>query len=172
LLAVGATLSRLDLHSDNTTPVRDLIDELRGQLRDAREELRDLARGLHPALLTESGLHAAVTATAERLPLQVEVDIPALRWAPDIELSAYFVICEALTNCVTHADCSQASVAIKQHNNYLHMQIIDDGCGGARFCEGGGLLGLRDRVQALGGELSVRSPLGSGTTIKVALPCG
>jgi signal transduction histidine kinase len=172
LLAIGATLGRLEIHKDTVPEARVLVEELRTQLRAAREDLRDLARGLHPAVLSQAGLAQAVEAVAERLPLVVDIDIPSTRWRAEAELTAYFVACEALTNAAKHAGTDRAQVRAYQIGDQLQLWVTDDGTGTAAFCDGGGLSGLRDRVRALGGDLQLTSAPGVGTVIEASLPCG
>jgi signal transduction histidine kinase len=171
LLALGASIGRLELHAE-TPGTRAVVGELRMELSSARQELRDLAHGLHPAVLTHAGLGPAVETIAERLPLGVEVSIPAERWDPNVEGTAYFVVCEALTNVAKHSGAHRARVAVLARDTELSMKITDDGSGTAAFVDGGGLSGLRDRVRALGGDMSLRSAPGQGTEISVRLPCG
>jgi signal transduction histidine kinase len=171
LLALSASIGRLDLHAE-TPAARAVVGELRTELSSAREELRDLARGLHPAVLAHAGLGPAVETIAERLPLGVEVSIPPARWDSNVEGTAYFVVCEALTNAAKHAGARRARVTVLQHDTDLRIQITDDGSGTAAFLDGGGLSGLRDRVRALGGDLHLRSVPGEGTEISARLPCG
>ena len=172
LLAVGATLGQLDLRDDLDPAGRQLIDEARLQLRQTRGELRDLAHGLHPSALTESGLASAMSSIAERLPLRLSIDVPARRWPPDVELTAYFVACEAITNCVKHAGTEQAALVVVEEAGSLVVRVSDAGRGGATLSPRGGLAGLRDRARALGGDLTLTSPLGGGTCVEVTLPCG
>jgi signal transduction histidine kinase len=102
----------------------------------------------------------------------VEVSIPSARWDSKVEGTAYFVVCEALTNAAKHAGARRARVTVLQHDTDLRIQITDDGSGTAAFLDGGGLSGLRDRVRALGGDLHLRSVPGEGTEISARLPCG
>ena len=134
-------------------------------------QLRDLARGIHPAALSQGGLAAALEDVAERLPLPVRVTVPATRVSAAAEATAYFVACEALTNVVKHARADQAEVAIRLAGGQLDMEITDDGIGGADG-SGHGVGGMRDRVRALGGELALDSAPGCGTRVVVTIPCG
>jgi signal transduction histidine kinase len=135
-------------------------------------EIRELARGVHPAILTEAGLGAALTSLAERSPLPVELDgsIDGRLPAP-VEATAYLVVAEALTNAVKHAAADRATVHAWIDNEHLHLEIADDGRGGATLEDGAGLRGLEDRVTALGGSFVVDSPASGGTRIAVELPC-
>jgi signal transduction histidine kinase len=147
-----------------------LIDRTRHELQAAIDELRALARGIHPAVLTEAGLEAAITGLVERLPLDVEVDVPPDRWPPPIEATAYFVTCESLANTVKHSGARHALVTVATEPGTIVLQVADDGAGGAELKPGGGLHGLQDRVMAIGGTLSVISPEGRGTEVVAWLP--
>jgi signal transduction histidine kinase len=144
-----------------------VADELTG----VTEELREIARGIHPAILSEGGLRPALRTLARRAAIPVELDIRTrTRPADPIEVAAYYVVSEALTNITKHASASHAHVAVEEHDARLHLSIRDDGVGGADPAAGSGLMGLRDRVQALGGSIEVHSRPGEGTAILVALP--
>jgi signal transduction histidine kinase len=146
-----------------------LVSEALGHARGALEELRDLSHGILPADLTRGGLRAGVDAVAERLALPVEVDVPAQRLPADVEANAYFVVAEALTNVLKHAraECAQVSASID--DGTLRVEVRDDGIGGADP-SGHGLVGMSDRVAALGGRLAVDSPAGGGTVVTATLP--
>ncbi|GIE76339.1 two-component sensor histidine kinase [Actinoplanes philippinensis] len=146
-----------------------LIDDASATLRDATRELRELAHGLHPAILTQMGLGAALESVAGRFPLPVLLAVPASRWPEAAELTAYFVACEAITNAVKHAEATHVSVTVTDENGDLLVRVSDDGVGGAHR-PGHGLTGIRDRVAAAGGTWSLVSPPGEGTTVTVALP--
>jgi signal transduction histidine kinase len=150
---------------------RAAIEHTRTELRQTLQELRDLARGIHPAILTQAGLAAALEGVAERFPLPIEVDAPKSRCNPDAEATAYFLVCEALANIVKHAGATRAHVHIEQAGGHLKVTVTDDGCGGADFRADGGLVGMRDRLAALAGEITVTSPLGGGTEIEARIPC-
>ncbi|HZH24508.1 MAG TPA: ATP-binding protein, partial [Solirubrobacteraceae bacterium] len=135
------------------------------------QELRELARGIHPAILTERGLTAALGALAGRAPFPVRlVDIPAERLAEPIEATAYYIVAEALTNAAKHAQAASATVAVSRANGLLLVEVRDDGVGGAEIERGSGLRGLVDRVEALQGRLEVESAEGSGTLVRAAIP--
>ncbi|WP_169542104.1 GAF domain-containing sensor histidine kinase [Solirubrobacter soli] len=141
------------------------------ELTDALSELRELARGLHPAVLTEHGLGAALAALANRTPLPVDVTVDLdPRPAEAVEAAAYFVVAEGLTNVVRYASASLASVTARRENGSVRVEVTDDGKGGADIGAGTGLLGLVDRVEALGGSLDLHSPTGRGTTLRARLP--
>jgi PAS domain S-box-containing protein len=149
-----------------------LLDEALGDLADATRELRELARGIHPAVLTDHGLRAAFAMLAERAAMPVTVvAVPEERFDATIEATAYFVAAEALTNVVRYAGASGAELEASLSGGRLVVTVSDDGCGGARRGSGSGLRGLEDRVAALGGDLDVRSPAGEGTTVRARIPC-
>ncbi|MEU4290666.1 CHASE3 domain-containing protein [Kribbella sp. NPDC026596] len=147
------------------------LDEVADGLSVTLDELREIARGIHPAILSEGGIGPAVRTLARRskLPVEVEVDF-ADRLPPPIEVAAYYVVSEALTNAAKHASASYASVEAHLEDGRLRLCVQDDGAGGADPTKGSGLIGLDDRVQALGGTLVVESPVGEGTTLSVSLP--
>jgi signal transduction histidine kinase len=172
---VQQRLLTLSLALGGATPSDDLVAVLgdaRTQVGLALAELRHLARGLHPALLGEAGLLAALEAVAEQLPVPVVVEASPARMDPLVETTAYYVACEALTNTVRHAQARQAVVTALPRGEDLVLTISDDGMGGAVHRPGGGLAGLCDRLAAVGGQLSVDSPDGGGTRIRAVIPCG
>jgi signal transduction histidine kinase len=138
--------------------------------RAAIDELRELAHGIHPAILGDHGLGAAIDGLAERAPLPVVVDVGDERFPPAVESAAYFVAAEALTNVAKYARAARAHVAAAQIGQDLVLSVEDDGVGGAHTAPGSGLAGLRDRVTALDGTLTVESPPGGGTRVRAALP--
>jgi signal transduction histidine kinase len=151
--------------------LRTQISQIADELTGAVDELREIARGIHPAILSEGGLGPALRTLARRVPIPVEVDIRTdTRPTDRIEVAAYYVASEALTNTTKHAHASTAHITVEQRDTQLHLSISDDGNGGADPTRGTGLIGLRDRVQALGGTIEVSSPPGAGTTILVQLP--
>ena len=151
---------------------RELLDAAAAQAKAGIDDLRELAAGIHPSLLTTRGLLAAVEALADRLPIPVEpLDIPTGRFSPAIEASVYFLASEALTNVVKHARATRAGVRIAAASGRLTVEISDDGVGGADMhSPGHGLAGLADRVAALDGEFSVRSEPSAGTTLRAEIP--
>jgi signal transduction histidine kinase len=170
LLALASTIGRA--RAATTDPhTREILEQARLELRQALKDLRDLARGIHPAVLEQVGLSAAVESVAEALPLPVQVDVDAGQLPPAVESTAYFVICEALVNVVKHADAARATVAVHRRTGTVHLTVDDDGAGGATITANGGLAGLTDRVSALGGRLAVHSPTDAGTRLTVELPC-
>jgi signal transduction histidine kinase len=141
------------------------------ELQVAVEELRELARGVHPAILTEDGLAAALESLVSRIPFPVDLEAAEGRLPAQVEATAYFVACEALANVVKHAQASTATVRAVRRNGLLLVEIEDDGIGGAAAENGSGLRGLADRVEALGGRLRVESPTEGGTRIVGEIPC-
>jgi len=148
---------------------------LEGASKEAREaiaELRELARGIHPAVLTETGLPGAIQALVERSPVATTVSaVPAGRYPAPIEATAYFVVSEALANVAKHAPTATAQVAIRQPAGQMVVEITDDGPGGARPGAGSGLRGLADRVASVGGTLHIESAMGGGTRLRAEIPC-
>jgi PAS domain S-box-containing protein len=150
-----------------------LLDEAQADLAIAVEELRELARGIHPATLTEHGLGRALAGLAERSPLEVEITaVPTERLAETVEVAAYFVAAEALTNVAKYAQADRATVSVVHTPHAAVVEVADDGRGGAEMTTGGGLRGLADRVEALGGRLVVDSPLDGGTRLRAEIPTG
>ena len=149
-----------------------LIESASKEAREALTELRELARGIHPAVLTETGLAGAIQALVERSPVATTVTaVPGGRFPAAIEATAYFVVSEALTNVAKHAMAGSAEVTICQRPGRLVVKVSDDGAGGARPEGGSGLRGLADRVASVGGVLRVDSPPGCGTRLEADLPC-
>jgi signal transduction histidine kinase len=146
-----------------------LVAEALDQAEQANAELRELAHGILPPVLARGGLQAGVDALVSRMRVPVEVAVAAGRLPAEIEASAYFVVAEALTNVVKHSQARSAEVKAWVHDGVLHLDVRDDGVGGARP-DGTGLLGLNDRVAALGGRLRVESPPGRGTRLTATLP--
>jgi signal transduction histidine kinase len=149
------------------TEIVRVADELGGVV----EDLREIARGIHPAILSEGGLGPALRTLARRAAIAVELDIAAMaRLEEPIEVAVYYVVSEALTNVTRHAHASVVRVTLEERDDGLHLSVRDDGAGGADPARGSGLIGLRDRVEALGGSLEVNSPRGEGTLLGVQLP--
>jgi signal transduction histidine kinase len=149
-----------------------LIDSAAKEAREALTELRALARGIHPAVLTETGLAGAIQALVERSPVATTItEVPSARFPAVIEATAYFVVCEALANVAKHAGADAADVTIRTLPGRLVVQVSDDGAGGARSERGSGLRGLADRVASAGGTLRVDSPPGAGTKLEAEIPC-
>ena len=149
-----------------------LVDEAHAEAKLALAELRDLARGIHPAILADRGLDAALSALVRRTPIPVTVIVVLpQRPPPSVESAAYFVVSEALTNVSRHAGASRATVSITQADGVLVLEVSDDGAGGADPAGGTGLAGLAERVAALNGRLTVDSPAGGMTTITAEIAC-
>ena len=168
-------------HASADPAVRDAAraDAVR-ELRGAMEDLRELAAGIHPAILTNRGLAAAVESVTARMPFPVDIAIPEERWPEAVEVAAYFTVTEALANVIKHAGgaaetagaATGAEVRVVASPGTMRLTISDDGPGGATVLPGHGLAGLADRIAALGGTLAVDSPQGAGTRIVVELPVG
>jgi signal transduction histidine kinase len=159
--------------TDDPVGARALLDEAHQEAKRAIVELRDLARGIHPAVLADRGLDPALSSLVSRarVPVELTVDVPE-RPPASTESIAYFVVAEALTNITKHANASAASVSVVRRGASLVLEITDDGVGGADMTKGTGLAGLADRVSAVDGYMDVSSPLGGPTIILVELPCG
>jgi signal transduction histidine kinase len=156
---------------EGTVDLVQQLDEVAAGLDGALEELREIARGLHPAILADSGLQPALKALARRSAISVDLDIQVDRRLPEpVETAAYYTVAEALTNAAKHAHASAADVLVTADDRSLRLRVRDNGRGGADFGHGSGLLGLKDRAQALGGRLDLRSPPGAGTTLEIDLP--
>jgi signal transduction histidine kinase len=170
LVALSMQLGRAEERLEDRPEVADLLRQARGEASAAIAELRDLARGIAPPVLADRGLEAAVDALGRRspMPVTVEARIPH-RPPPVLETAAYFVVAEALTNVAKHAGAARAAVTLELEPDSLVVEVADDGRGGANAA-GGGLTGLRHRVEALDGTLLVVSPPGAGTTIRAELP--
>jgi signal transduction histidine kinase len=133
--------------------------------------LREIALGIHPTLLAEGGLKPALKTLARRAPLPVELDVRVSGRLPEpVEIAAYYVVSEALTNTAKHARATVARVTLEAQNRVLHVVVRDDGLGGADSAHGSGLLGLKDRAESIGGKIFLQSPRGAGTWIHVELP--
>jgi signal transduction histidine kinase len=156
--------------TDGGAAVEELLVEADAEVVGALAELRALARGIHPAILTEEGLASALGGLARRTPVPVQVSVCNERLPAAVEATAYFVAAEALANIVKHACASRASLEVARSNGRLAVQVTDNGHGGADAA-GAGLRGLRDRVEALDGRLQIDSPPGRGTRISAEIPC-
>jgi signal transduction histidine kinase len=154
------------------------LSELEGEMSHVadglarlQEELREIARGIHPAILAEGGLERALKSLARRSSVPVELDVRARGRLPErVEVATYYIAAEALTNAAKHADASVVRVEVQASDRVLRLSVSDDGGGGADPTRGSGLVGLKDRVQTLGGTITVHSPPGAGTSMHVALP--
>ena len=169
-LTLGMAESRLKTDPAAVAP---LIAQAREEAALAVKELRTLASGIHPALLTERGLGPALDALAARAPVPTTVEgVPAQRLPPPVESAVYFVTAEALTNVAKYAGAMSASVALAPEHGRIRLIVRDDGAGGANANGGSGLRGLRDRVEALDGQFHIDSPPGLGTTLIAEIPLG
>jgi signal transduction histidine kinase len=171
-LSLSLRLAQAKLRSDPEA-ARELLTSAGDELGVALEELRELARGIHPAVLTERGLGPALQSLCDRAPLPVELEsLPDERLPKRVEAAAYYVVSEALANVAKYAHATGASVRVVQGNGTAVVEVADDGIGGADPDAGSGLRGLTDRVDALDGHLHIVSPAGGGTRIRAEIPCG
>jgi signal transduction histidine kinase len=170
-IALNLRVARSKLRQD-PAGAETLLADAGEELDSALEELRELARGLHPAVLSERGLRTAIETLALRAPVPVELGpVPSERLPEAIELAAYFVVSEALTNVAKYAAANRATVSVERHNGRVVVAVADDGVGGADPLRGSGLRGLADRMAVLEGRLEVESKPGRGTTVKASIPC-
>jgi signal transduction histidine kinase len=172
LATVGVELAMLDELLESHPEARELLEQAQNNLADSLEELRELARGIHPAVLTDHGLAVALEALAARTPFPVRLGVELEGRLPErIEVAGYYLIAECLTNVAKYARASQAHVAVSRDNGDVVVEVVDNGIGGANRDRGSGLRGLADRVEALGGNLQVSSPVGLGTHVRANIPC-
>jgi signal transduction histidine kinase len=169
LVALALKLRLLEDTSDDPA-MRESIRVIQDRLRGALEELRELARGLHPSVLSTDGLQPALAHLAEHAAVPVDVDVPDRRFPEMIESTAYYVASEALANVAKYASAQHARVQVNAENGHLVLTVTDDGVGGAHAEPGSGLAGLKDRVEAIDGRLTVTSPAGHGTRLVAELP--
>ena len=166
-MALGLEASRADEGAAGS------LSRAQDEVEQAIGELRSLARGIHPTLLRDEGLEAAIVSLARRTPLPVTVGGSAPARIPGtVELAAYFVVAEALTNVVKHSSATEASVLLEHDEGTLRVIVRDTGVGGAHIAPDSGLAGLRDRLEALDASLSIDSESGDGTTVRAEFPCG
>jgi signal transduction histidine kinase len=172
LVAVTLTLRLAEARlASDPASAAPLVTQARKEAQLAIEELRELARGIHPALLSDRGLEAALEALATRAPVPVQISgVPSAPLCQTVEACAYYVTAEALTNVAKYAHATEASVHLSLEDDCLRLEVRDDGVGGADPSTGSGLRGLRDRVDALDGHLELDSPPGVGTTVTVEIP--
>ena len=168
LLGLGMTLQLLRTHTLDADGDAALATSTR-ELQRALSDLRELARGIHPAVLTDEGLATALTSLAARAPIPVHLECDPERFATHVETTTYLTVAEALTNIANHAHATAASVSVRHQEPFLVVEVRDDGIGGAEP-SGPGLVGLADRVGALGGTLSIDSPAGRGTRLLARIP--
>ena len=167
-LQLGLIRARLDKDPDGA---KELLEGAREEARAALEDLRELARGIHPAVLTDRGLRPALEALAERAPLPVDVlRVPEERLPGAVEAAAYFVVAESLTNVAKYAEASHAEVSVSRENGFALVEVRDDGIGGANPAAGTGLRGMADRLEALDGRVEIESLPGRGTSVRARMP--
>ncbi len=173
LVAVAMSLGRAKSKFDHDPQaVRDLIDEAHSDAKLAVSELRDLARGIYPAVLGDRGLDAALSAQAAKSPIPVDVTVDVDPRPPAaVETTAYFIVGETLTNIAKHSGATEAGVRVWRTDDHVVVEIIDNGHGGAEVRPGGGLAGLADRAATIDGVITVVSPVGGPTVIRADLPC-
>jgi signal transduction histidine kinase len=170
-LALRLRMIKTNLRKDPES-AETILAEAVSELEHALEELRELARGIHPAILTDRGLEAAVRALADRAPIPVKLArLPEDRLPDSVEAAIYYLVAEAITNVAKYAQATSASVAVERSNRLATVVVRDDGIGGAEPVPGSGLVGLADRVEALGGRLYIESPRGQGTQLTAEIPC-
>jgi signal transduction histidine kinase len=171
-LSLQLGLARGQVERDPQAAAR-MLDAAREELRQALAELRELARGIHPAVLTDRGLDAALESLVDRAPVPVELEeLPVERLPAAVEAAAYFVVAESLTNIAKYAQAHEAHVRVTRADGAAVVEVRDDGIGGADASGGTGLRGLADRLAALDGDLEVHSPPGGGTVVRATIPCG
>jgi signal transduction histidine kinase len=171
LVALALKLKLARMRVDDASDAATLLDESSAELQASLDELRELARGLHPVVLTDRGLNAAIRILADRAPVPVDVAaLPDARLPAPVELAVYFVVAEALTNVAKYAQASTATVAVTVTDGRVAVDVSDDGVGGADLTEGSGLRGLSDRVAALDGSIELHSPRGAGTHLRAEIP--
>jgi signal transduction histidine kinase len=171
LLELAVTLRLLESRVQDDPESRELMLTGKEQLAQSLEELRELAQGLHPAVLTDHGLAVALAAVAARTPVPVTLDVVGERLPESVEVAAYYLICEALANVAKHAHAATATVSVAREGEVATVEVVDDGSGGADTSRGAGLRGLADRVEAVSGQLTIDSPRGGGTRVHAEFPC-
>jgi PAS domain S-box-containing protein len=172
LVELALDLRMAQARFDEDPDARELLEAALAELGDAIGELRELARGIHPAALTDGGLRPALEALAARSSIPARlVAVPDARFTAPIEATAYFTVAEALTNAARHSSAQHVEIELSRLRDHLRVEIRDDGCGGANSNGGSGLRGLTDRLAALDGRLYVSSPPGEGTVLRAEIPC-
>jgi signal transduction histidine kinase len=173
LLSLGMDLGMaLEKFDSDPDAARGLVGDAHAELQRAIAELRDLARGIHPAVLTDRGLDAALSALAARSPVPVRLDVQLKERPPaSVEATAYFIVAEALTNAARYAHASAVKASVRQEGDRLRVEVVDNGVGGAEERPGGGLAGLADRASSVEGSLRIMSPQGGPTVVAAELPC-
>ncbi|HEX5780304.1 MAG TPA: histidine kinase, partial [Solirubrobacteraceae bacterium] len=171
LVALALKLRMAQMKVEPGSEAAALLEESSSELQASLNELRELARGIHPAILSDRGLEAAVRALADRAPVPVTVVVEVSGLDPSFDTAIYFVVAEGLTNVAKYARASSCSVSVRRADGVVEVSVADDGVGGADVGAGSGLRGLADRVGALDGRVVVESPPGEGTTLRVTIPC-
>jgi signal transduction histidine kinase len=171
LIALSLELSLLEEQLADDQGARQRLEQARQEIATSLEELRAVARGLHPAVVSEHGLAVALETMAARAPVPVRLTVDPERLPEPLEVAAYYVVSESLANIGKHARASSATIDIARKQDVLVVEVTDDGIGGADSERGSGLRGLADRVEALGGRLRVWTPLGGGTRVRAEIPC-
>jgi signal transduction histidine kinase len=173
LIALSLELGRLGNRLDDRPDARSRLDRARQEVAMSLEELRAVARGIHPAVVSGHGLGVALESLAARAPVPVRLLVELEARMPEpLEVAAYYVVSESLANIAKHACATSASVDVTRENGELVVEVVDDGVGGADTERGTGLRGLADRVEALGGRVRIWTPLGGGTRVRAEMPCG
>jgi signal transduction histidine kinase len=171
LVALALELRLLRAKAKDRDDLVSLVDGLSERLSSALAELRELARGIHPTILTDQGLAPAIDALADRTPVDVRADVAVAERLPKpVEAAAYFVVAEALTNVVKYAQASSVEIDVRQDNGAVLVRVADDGVGGVDLAAGSGLRGLQDRLAAVDGEMDIQSPPGGGTRLRARIP--
>ncbi len=158
-------------HRTTEPEIRESLERIKVEMSQALAEMRDLAHGIQPGVLVQAGLRPALQTLTDGMPLPVHIDIPEQRYPQQAESAAYFVVSEALSNIVKHAQASRATVSIHRVDGRLRVEVTDDGTGAVRSDQGSGLRGISDRVHGLGGELTVTGHPRAGTRIEASIPC-
>jgi signal transduction histidine kinase len=173
LLSLGMDLGMaLEKFDSDPNAARNLVGDAHHELQRAIAELRNLARGIHPAVLTDRVLDAALSSLAARCPIPVRLDVRLRERPPaSVEATAYFIVAEALTNAAKHANATAIDVRVHLVGDKLRIEVADDGDGGAEERPGGGLAGLADRATSVEGSLRISSPAGGPTIVAAELPC-
>jgi signal transduction histidine kinase len=170
-LALDLRMLKAKVHGDGDSAA--LVERANAKLAAALDELRELARGIHPAILSDRGLAPAIQALTRRVSLPIDCDLRVEGRLPDaVEAAAYFVVAEAITNVVKYSEAGRATVRAWQEGDRIEVEVVDDGIGGADAAGGTGLRGLADRLAAVDGALTVESPVGEGTRVHASIPCG
>ena len=172
LVAISLELGRLEARAEADPEMRELVERTKREAEESLRELRELARGIHPALVTDHGLVIALEALVARSPIAVDLDVELERRLPEaVEVAAYYLVSECITNVAKYARASTTRVAVSESDGRVVVEVTDDGVGGANTSGGSGLRGLADRLEALDGRLRVWSPVGGGTRVRAEMPC-